>query len=100
MSLHAFSTIMDYDVDKISGDRTFAVAFGKRIAALFPAMIFSFSVFFIHIFYVKAFFVFCILLFIIIFFIPSERMARYAFLSIFIGAIIVVSIWIGKLMLH
>ncbi len=100
MSLHAFSTIMDYDVDKISGDRTFAVAFGKRTAAFFPAMIFSFSVFFIHILYVKVFFVFCIFLFIIIFFIPSERMARYAFLSIFIGAIIVVSIWIGELIIH
>jgi len=100
MSLHAFSTIMDYDVDKISGDRTFAVAFGKRTAALLPAVIFLFAIYFIHVIYVKVFFVLCIVLFLVVFFIPSERMARYAFLSIFIGAIIVVSIWIGELIIH
>ena len=100
MGLHAFSTIMDYDVDKLSGDKTFAVAFGKRAAALSPTIVFFITLFFIHVTYVKIFFVLCIFLFIIILFVPSERMARYAFLSIFMGAIIIVSIWIGKLMFH
>ncbi|RLE42146.1 hypothetical protein DRJ48_04125, partial [Candidatus Woesearchaeota archaeon] len=35
MGVHAFSTIMDYTADKKAGDRTFAVTFGKRAAALF-----------------------------------------------------------------
>jgi 4-hydroxybenzoate polyprenyltransferase len=31
---HIFSTIMDYEADKIAGHRTFAVRFGKRLSAL------------------------------------------------------------------
>lgn len=97
MGLHAFSTIMDYDVDKLSGDRTFAVAFGKRAAALFPAIIFLFAIFFIHVIYVKVFFVLCLFLFILVFIIPSEKIARYSFLAIFMAAVIIVSVWIGSL---
>ena len=100
MGFHTFSTIMDYNVDKLSGDRTFAVAFGKRVAALFPAAIFLFTVFFIHVSYVKAFFIFCIFLFIMVSVIPSERLARYSFLVIFMGAVIIVSVWIGTLIIY
>lgn len=100
MGLHAFSTIMDYDVDKRSGDQTFAVAFGKRAAALFPAIIFLFTIIFIHVIYVKVFFVLCIFLFLVVFFIPSERIARFIFLSIFLVTVIVVSVWIGSLIVY
>jgi 4-hydroxybenzoate polyprenyltransferase len=35
---HAFSTVMDYEADRNSGIRTFAVAFGKRAAAYFGTL--------------------------------------------------------------
>jgi len=95
MGFHTFSTIMDYNVDKQSGDRTFAVAFGKRTAALFPTGVFLFTIFFIHVIYVHAFFIFCLLLFITVFIVPSERLARYFFLAIFTAAVVVVSVWVG-----
>lgn len=100
MGFHTFSTIMDYDVDRLSGDRTFATAYGKRTAALFPALIFLFTFFFIHIIYVKAFFIFCFILFIVVMIYPSERIARYSFLMMFLGAVIVVSVWVGGLIIH
>lgn len=97
MGFHAFSTIMDYDVDKRSGDLTFAVAFGKRAAALFPAGVFIFTSIFIHVIYVKVFFIFCMFLFMVVSIIPSERIARISFISIFLGAVIIVTVWIGSL---
>ncbi len=100
MGFHTFSAIMDYDVDRLSGDRTFAVAYGKRAAALFPAAIFLFTVFFIRVIYVKAFFIFCLLLFIVVAINPSERIARYSFLLIFMATVIIVSVWTGSLMIH
>ena len=60
MGFHAFSTIMDYDVDKRIGDRTFAVAYGKRAAALFPAAIFLCSLFIVRVNYIKIFFMACL----------------------------------------
>lgn len=97
MGFHAFSTIMDYDVDKRSGDRTFAVAYGKRAAALFPAAIFLFSLFFVHVNYIKIFFMACLVLFIIVAIIPSEKIARYSFLAMSTGAIVILSVWIVSL---
>lgn len=94
MGLHAFSTIMDYTVDQCVGDQTFAVTFGKQIAALFPAVIFLFSPFFTHVIYIKIFFMFCFLLCIVFIVIPSDKLARYFFLTMFIGAFSVLSIWI------
>lgn len=94
MGLHAFSTIMDYTVDQCVGDQTFAVTFGKRIAALFPAVIFLCTPFFIHVMYIRIFFMFCLFLCIVVTFIPSEKLARYSFLTMFIGTFSVLSIWI------
>jgi 4-hydroxybenzoate polyprenyltransferase len=97
MGFHAFSTIMDYDVDKRSGDRTFAVAYGKRVAALFPALIFLFSPFFVHVNYIKFFFMACLGMFILVAIIPSEKIARYSFLAMSTIAIALLSIWIVSL---
>jgi len=97
MGFHAFSTIMDYDVDKRNGDRTFAVAYGKRTAALFPAVIFLCSLFFVHVNYIKFFFMACLIIFIVVTIIPSERIARYSFLAIFMFTIVILSFWIVSL---
>ncbi len=99
MGFHAFSTIMDYDVDKRSGDRTFAVAYGKRAAALFPAAIFLCSLFIIRVNYAKGFFMACLVLSILTAVVPSESIARYSFLAMFLGAIAIVSVWIASFVL-
>ncbi len=96
MGFHAFSTIMDYDVDKRSGDRTFAVAYGKRAAALFPAAIFLCSLFIVRVNYIRGFFMACLVLFIVVAVMPSERIARYSFLAMFLGAVAIVSVWIAS----
>jgi len=100
MGFHAFSTIMDYDVDKRSGDRTFAVAYGKRAAALFPAAIFLCSLFIIRVNYTKGFFMACLVLFVLTAVIPSERIARYSFLAMFLSAVAIVTIWIASSVLR
>jgi 4-hydroxybenzoate polyprenyltransferase len=97
MGFHAFSTIMDYDVDKRSGDRTFAVAYGKRAAALFPTVIFLCSMFFVHVNYIKIFFMACLIMFIVVAVFPSERIARFSFLAMFTSAIAILSVWILSL---
>jgi len=99
MGFHAFSTIMDYDVDKRSGDRTFAVAYGKRAAALFPAVIFLCSLFIVRVNYIRGFFMACLIMFIVVAVKPSEKIARYSFLAMFLGAVAIVSVWIASFVL-
>jgi len=99
MGFHAFSTIMDYDVDKRIGDRTFAVAYGKRAAALFPAAIVLCSLFFVRENYLKVFAMAGMVMFIVVAVIPSERIARYFYLAMFLGALAVVSVWIASFVL-
>ena len=99
MGFHAFSTIMDYDVDKRCGDQTFAVAYGKRAAALFPAAVFLCSPFIININYIKIFFIACTVMFFIVAIIPSEKIARYSFLAMFLGIVAIMSIWIVSFVL-
>lgn len=38
MSVHAFSTLMDYTADKKAGNTTFAIKFGTKPAVLFPLL--------------------------------------------------------------
>jgi 4-hydroxybenzoate polyprenyltransferase len=100
MGFHAFSTIMDHDVDRRIGDRTFAVAYGKRAAALFPAAIFLFSLFVVRVNYIRGFFMACLLLFMATAVFPSERVARYSFLALFLAAVAIVGVWIAPLVLR
>jgi len=100
MGFHAFSAIMDHDVDKRVGDRTFAVAYGKRAAALFPAAIFLCSLFVVRVNYIKIFFMACLVMFILAAVNPSERIARYSFLAMFLGIIAIVSVWIASFVLR
>ena len=94
MGFHAFSTIMDYSVDKGIGDRTFAVAYGKRTAALFPAVIFLCSLFMVSVPYVKGFFIACSAVSVLVAVFPSEKLARYSFLAMFLAAAASVVFWV------
>jgi 4-hydroxybenzoate polyprenyltransferase len=100
IGFHAFSTIMDYDVDKRIGDRTFAVAYGKRAAALFPAAISLCSLFFVRENYLKVFAMAGLVLFIVVAVIPSERIARYSFPALFLAAVAIVGVWIASFVLR
>ena len=100
MGFHAFSTIMDSDIDKRSGDRTFAVAYGKRAAALFPAAITLCSLFFVRVNYLKVFSMAGLVMFIVVAVNPSERIARYFYLVMFVSALAIVSVWIASFVLR
>ena len=91
---------MDYDVDKRIGDRTFAVAYGKRAAALFPAAVFLCTLFIVRVNYIRIFFIACLALFILVAIIPSERIARYSPLAIFLSVVAIVVVWIAPFVLR
>ena len=93
MGFHAFSTIMDYRIDKKQGDRTFAVAYGKRAAALFPALVLLFSPAVLRETCVRVFCLFCLAVFICVAVYPSERIARFSFWFIYIGALLTLPAW-------
>ena len=97
MGFHAFSTIMDHDVDQRMGDRTFAVAYGRRTAALFPAAVFGGCLFIINVIYVRVFFMACLAMFLLVAVFPSEKLARYSFLAMFLGVVVMVGAWITPL---
>jgi hypothetical protein len=86
---------MDHSVDKSFGDTTFSVAYGKRAAALFPAVVFLFTFLFIREWYVRWFFMACIAMFGVTAVFPSEKPARCFFLSMFAGSVIAVGVWLG-----
>lgn len=99
MGFHAFSTISDYSVDKKIGDRTFAVAFGKRAASLFPAVIFLCGFLLIRVDYVRIFFLICAVLSSLSAVFPSERLARYSCIAMFLGAAFISGFWIWGLVI-
>lgn len=90
MGIHSFSTIMDYSPDKLAGDRTFAVVFGKRMASLFTVIVFLLAFFFSGFLgtLVGYYLLFCAVLAGIITVVPSEKMAKYCFYLF--GAVFVV----------
>ena len=93
IAIHAYSTIMDYPADKGAGNKTFAVVFGKRYAAVFALFIFVLTLFLtvpsgiikpVTYYYLA----FCSLLFFITAGYPSEDLASWFTLSIFIGFVL------------
>jgi 4-hydroxybenzoate polyprenyltransferase len=94
MGFHAFSTIMDYDVDKKAGDITFAVAYGKRIAAALPGIVFLLGPFFVEAFHVKIFFLLCASLSFFTAMYPSEKLARHFFLLMYPAAVLTLALWL------
>ncbi len=87
MGIHSFSTVMDYNADKLVGDRTFAVVLGKRTASLFALVVFILAYIFSGFqgMIVGYFLILCALLAGIITIIPSERIAKYFFYAIGVG---------------
>lgn len=96
MSVHSLGTIMDYSVDKMVGDRTLAVVFGKRAASLFSLLIFTWAYFFAG--YqgtvVHPYLLLCSMLAFFITLYPSERLTTAFFYIMGIGFIIVAIILI------
>jgi 4-hydroxybenzoate polyprenyltransferase len=91
MGIHSFSTVMDYGPDKLAGDKTFAVAFGKRAASLFTAIVFTIAFLFSGFqgTAVACYLLFCVTLSGIITVAPSEQVARYFFYAIGLAFIVV-----------
>jgi 4-hydroxybenzoate polyprenyltransferase len=86
MGIHAFSTVMDYTVDRKTGQKTFSVVFGKRVALSFSVLASITTLLFagvgkITFAYVAA----CLVMYIIIFARPSEKLASLFFKLILAG---------------
>lgn len=96
--IHSFSTVMDYGPDKLAGDRTFAVAFGKRAASLFTVIVFAIAFLFSSFqgSAVGYYLLFCAILSGIITVVPSERLARYFFYSIGLAFMVVAIIEVQR----
>lgn len=88
--VHAYSTIMDCTPDSLVGDRTFAIAFGKRTAAL--VALFSVIPFFISLRvpgYLRSFLLLVSLIFLISSMNPSETLARALFKVLYVVFLLV-----------
>lgn len=88
---HAFSTIPDYPADKKAGHRTFAVAFGKRSAALFALSCVLAAYLFsgVQVASVRLPLLLCAALFAAVSIFPDERLAKvvsFAVYALFIAA--------------
>jgi 4-hydroxybenzoate polyprenyltransferase len=101
MGIHSFSTVTDYSVDKEVGDRTFAVVYGKRAAALFSLIVFAIA-YFAPTGYQGTVINWYLLLLMILSFIiilyPSERLATVFFYTIgaafvVVAVILIQSFW-------
>jgi 4-hydroxybenzoate polyprenyltransferase len=94
MGIHSFSTVMDYSVDKMAGDTTFAVVFGKRVASLFTLIVFTVAFFFSGFLgtVVAYYLLFSAILAGIITIVPSEKFAEYFFYLIGIAFVIIAAL--------
>lgn len=95
MGVHAFSTVMDYSVDKRFGDRTFAVVFGKRGASAFAAVAFLAGFMNVQAGLSKCFFALGALMLGLNVIFPSEKLARYTFMFIFVGVLAICLGWLA-----
>jgi 4-hydroxybenzoate polyprenyltransferase len=105
MGIHAFSTIIDYDVDKKVGIKTFATVFGKRSAALFALITFIIALFFVRLSplirpFTYYFLGFCSVLFFITLVFPTRRIAKLFFSLIGIGVVIIGALFLFTNLIH
>lgn len=90
IGIHAYSTIMDYSIDKKIKDKTFSVVFGKRTTSLFSLVLFLLIIFFSDIqskeiiYYLS----YCSLFFFISIINSSERLTRTFIKLIFLGFLV------------
>ena len=90
MGIHAFGTVLDYEVDKRVGHNTFAVFFGKRFTLLFVMATFICAYFFAGIGrkFINHYLLFCAVLSLIAFLNPVQRTAFHCFRLLFAGFIV------------
>jgi 4-hydroxybenzoate polyprenyltransferase len=88
--VHAYTTIMDYTVDKKTKTRTFSVVFGKRAAALFPLVLFVIAFFLNFAWPIKLYLGFSSALFLISSLYVSEKISRI-FTKLLFGSCILCS---------
>jgi|TARA_Y100000310_G_scaffold329278_1_gene398810 4-hydroxybenzoate polyprenyltransferase len=75
MGFHAFTTIADYTADKEAGQKTFAIVFGKRTAALVAFLILIATFFAVSWSLIPIIFMsFCAIIFVISLIYPSEKL--------------------------
>jgi 4-hydroxybenzoate polyprenyltransferase len=86
---HSFSTIMDFSFDKKISDRTFAVVFGKRAAAVFSLAVYVSALSLARFnLIVVIYLLFSSILFLTTAVYPSEKLAHRFFMALFYGFII------------
>jgi len=90
IGFHALSTIPDYTVDKKVGDKTFAIVYGKRSAAIFAIIIFLITLFFSRIQNLAAnyYLIACMVVAIVLLVRPSEKLALYLLKTLFAGFVL------------
>jgi 4-hydroxybenzoate polyprenyltransferase len=85
-AIHAIGTMMDYDVEKKLGIKTFAVAFGLRKTALFAFLIFLIAFLFNRFGVVfQCYYIFLIFLSFFLLLFPTPKHASIVFKIIFLG---------------
>jgi 4-hydroxybenzoate polyprenyltransferase len=94
MGFHAYSTIADHTADKISKDRTFAVVFGKRAAAVFGVLGFVAAAMAVYATHIAVFFLLCAACCTASCFWSSEKMVRYISIGVFAGGILLLVGWL------
>jgi 4-hydroxybenzoate polyprenyltransferase len=94
MGFHAYSTIADHTADKISKDRTFAVVFGKRAAAVFGVLAFVAAAMAVYATHIAVFFLLCAACCTASCFWSSEKMVRYISIGVFAGGILLLAGWL------
>ncbi|HSG32843.1 MAG TPA: UbiA family prenyltransferase [Thermodesulfobacteriota bacterium] len=89
-AIHAFGTVVDYEVDKKVGHNTFCVFVGKRFTLLFIFSAFLSAYYFAEIGrnFINYYFVFCVFLTVIVFIKPVHRIAYNCFKLLFAGFIV------------
>jgi 4-hydroxybenzoate polyprenyltransferase len=84
--LHAYTTIMDITSDKEAGQRTFAIAFGKRTAAAFALLTIVLAlVLGDWLPVIVPYCWLCVACYSVVVIKPSERLARWLFLVVAAG---------------
>ncbi len=97
MGIHSFSTVMDYTADKLVGSKTFAVVFGKRIAAFFALALFCLTLLFpgFQIAPIAFYLIACIIFSAIIVIYPSEKIAHifHKLMGFLFIILVIIIIW-------
>jgi len=87
MGIHAFGTVLDFEVDKKVGHNTFAVFFGKRVTLLFSMFTFLSAFYFADIGrnFINYYFLYCAIVVFITFVKPVHAVTLNCFKLIFAG---------------